>query len=120
MWLNTSGCSATSAFFVGVAGERIMFTGTIKKLVHLSQGTHLPGARLVPDHNDKGYGIIEDQNGREVYFRHDVVESRYGFDDLRRGQQVQYTLETATYLRAASVRPVAALPAKVIRERPAA
>jgi cold shock CspA family protein len=75
----------------------------------------LPNARLVPGHNDKGYGIIEDQAGREVYFPHEVVESRYGFDDLRRGQQVEYALETATYLRAASVRPVAALPAKVVR-----
>lgn len=97
-----------------------MPTGTIKKLVHLSQGTHLPGARLVPDHNDKGYGTIEDQAGREVYFRHDVVESRYGFDDLRKGQQVEYALEMATYLRAASVKPVAALPANVISRRPAA
>lgn len=94
--------------------------GTIKRLVHLSQGTHLPNARLVPSHNDKGYGIIAAQDGREVYFPHEVVESRYGFDDLQRGQQVDYALEAATYLRATSVRPVAAQPAVVISRRPAA
>jgi len=94
--------------------------GTIKKLVHLSQGTHLPGARLVPDHNDKGYGIIEDQHGKEVHFRHDVVQSRYGFDDLLRGQQVEYVLENATYLRATSVTPVVAVPAEAVSRRPAA
>jgi cold shock CspA family protein len=97
-----------------------MFIGTIKKLVHLSQQTHLPSARLVSDHNDKGYGIIEGQDGREVYFRHDVVESRYGFDALRKGQEVHYALETATYLRATSVKPTAVLPAKVESQKPAA
>jgi cold shock CspA family protein len=97
-----------------------MVTGTIKRLVHLSQGTHLPNARLLPNHNDKGYGIIEGIEGRDVYFSHDVVESRYGFDDLRRGQQVEYELEAATYLRAALVKPVVAPPVKVVSRRPAA
>jgi cold shock CspA family protein len=97
-----------------------MPTGTIKKLVHLSQGTHLPNARLLPNHNDKGYGIIEGIEGRDVYFSHDVVESRYGFDDLRQGQEVEYALEAATYLRAVSVQPVVRLPAKVIIQKPAA
>ncbi len=97
-----------------------MPTGTIKRLVHLSQGTHLPNARLLPNHNDKGYGFIEGAEGRDVYFSHDVVDSRYGFDDLRRGQQVEYALEAATYLRAVSVRPMPTLPAKVVSVRPAA
>ena len=60
--------------------------GKLKTLVHLSQQRHLPNTRLVPDHNDKGYGFIEDAQGREVYFSHEVVKNRFGFDDLRKGQ----------------------------------
>ena len=70
-----------------------MATGKIKKLVHLSQQTYLPNTRLVPDHNDKGYGLIQAEDGRDVYFPHEVVEGRRGFDDLRRGQVVEYTSE---------------------------
>ena len=40
-------------------------------------------------------------------FSHEVVENRFGFDDLRKGQQLEYTLENAPYLRAASVRVAA-------------
>src|SRR6185503_20623018 len=89
--------------------EDIMLTGKLIKLIHLSQQTFVPNTRLVPDHNDKGYGIIEDAEGREVYFAHEVVESRFGFDDLRKGQQLEYTLESAPYLRASSVRVAAAV-----------
>jgi len=67
-------------------------TGTLIKVVHLSQQRYLPNTRLVPDHNDKGYGIIEDADGREVYFSHEVVEHRFSFDDLRKGQQLEYSL----------------------------
>ena len=81
-----------------------MLTGKLIKLVHLSQQRYMPNTRLVPDRNDKGYGIIEDANKREVYFSHEVVENRHGFDDLRKGQQLEYTLENAPYLRAATVR----------------
>lgn len=81
-----------------------MLTGRLQKLVHLSQQRCVLSARLVPGHNDKGYGIIEDDQGREVYFAHDVVANRFGFDDLRKGQLLEYTLENASYLRAASVR----------------
>ena len=56
----------------------------------------------------------------KCYFRHDVVVSRYGFDDLRQGQQVEYSLEAATWLRAVSVTPMVALPAKAAISRPAA
>jgi cold shock CspA family protein len=77
--------------------------GKLKRLFHLSQQRHLPGTRLVPDHNDKGYGFIEDAQGREVYFSHDVVKDRFGFDDLRKGQMLEYTLDKAPYLRASSV-----------------
>ena len=95
-----------------------MATGKIKKLVHLSQQTYLPNTRLVPDHNDKGYGLIEAEDGQDVYFPHEVVEGRRGFDDLRRGQVVEYTLENGPYLRANLVRLARAAPGKV--QRPAA
>jgi cold shock CspA family protein len=79
--------------------------GKIKRLVHLSQQKFLPNTRLVPDHNDKGYGVIEAQDGQEVFFPHEAVESRSGFEDVRRGQVVEYTLEAAPYLRAKWVKP---------------
>ena len=88
-----------------------MPTGILIKLVHLSCQTYLPNARLVSGHNDKSYGIIEDEDGREVYFSHEVVEGCHGFDDLRQGQRLEYVLEKAPYLRAASVRMVMAVPA---------
>ena len=86
-----------------------MPTGKLIRLVHLSQQRCVLNTRLVPDHNDKGYGIIKDAEGREVFFSHDVVANQFGFDDLRTGQQLEYTLEDAIYLRASSVRkaPVA-------------
>jgi len=92
-----------------------MPTGKLVKLVHLSQQPHLLNTRLVNDHNDKGYGIIEDDNGREVFFPYEVVESRRGFDDLRRGQQLEYTLENGPYLRATLVRIAVAVPAIALR-----
>jgi len=78
--------------------------GNLKTLIHLSQQANLRNAKLVPDHNDRGYGIIEDADGRDVYFSHEVVENLNGFDDLRLGQQLEYTLEKVPYLRAKSVR----------------
>jgi cold shock CspA family protein len=92
-----------------------MPTGKLIKLVHLSQQRCVLSARLVPDHNDKGYGLIEDADGRHVYFAHDVVENRFGFDDLRKGQLLEYTLENASYLRAASVRVAPADAAQTLR-----
>jgi cold shock CspA family protein len=92
-----------------------MPVGPIKRLVHLSQQPHLPNTRLVAGHNDKGYGIIQDADGQEVYFSHEVVEYQNGFDRLRQGQQVEYTLENAPYLRAASVTAAIAIPAVALR-----
>jgi cold shock CspA family protein len=89
--------------------------GKIKKLVHLSQQTYLPSSSLVPGRNDHGYGIIEDAEGREVYFPHEMVAGMHGFNELRRGQQLEYTLEDAPYLRAATVKTVAAVPAGILR-----
>ena len=92
-----------------------MAIGKLIKLVHLSQARCVLNTRLVPDHNDKGYGIIEDAQGHEVYFSHEVVENRFGFDELRRGQQLEYTLENAPYLRAASVRMATQAAANLLR-----
>lgn len=83
-----------------------MAIGMIHKLVHLSQQTYQPNSKLIPGHNDKGYGSIDDGNGREVYFSHDAVPGIHGFDDLRRGQKVEYILEEGPYQRAKSVREI--------------
>ena len=48
-----------------------MATGKVKKSVYLSQQKYLPSTRLVPSHNDKVYGLIEAEDGRDVYFPHD-------------------------------------------------
>jgi hypothetical protein len=89
--------------------------GKLIKLVHLSQQTYQPNTRLVPDRNDKGFGIIEDDAGRQIYFSHEIVAGLHGFDNLRRGQLLEYTLEDAPYLRAASVAVTRAVPAGVLR-----
>jgi cold shock CspA family protein len=86
-----------------------MPTGRIKRVVHLSQQRFLPNTRLVPDHNDKGYGVIEARDGQEVFFPHEAVQGRSGFEDVRNNQMVEYTLEVAPYLRAKLVTlPIAA------------
>jgi cold shock CspA family protein len=92
-----------------------MPTGKLKFLIHLSQQRHLPNTRLVPDHNDKGYGIIEDALGRDVYFSQEVVANRFGFEDRHKGQQLECRPEEAPYLRAASVKVASAHSAQVLR-----
>ena len=84
--------------------------GTINKLVHLSQQTYQPNSKLIPGHNDKGYGIIDDDAGREVYFSHNAVPGSRGFDDLRRGQTVEYSLENGEHPRANFVNPTSSVP----------
>jgi cold shock CspA family protein len=90
-----------------VAGDPMQI-GKIIKLVHLSQQSHPPGTRLGPGHHDLGYGILQNDDGSEVYFSQTIVAGLHGFDDLRRGQQLEYTLDDP-FLRAASVRSVAAV-----------
>ena len=89
--------------------------GTISKLVHLSQQTYQPNSKLIPSHNDKGYGMLHDERGREVYFSHDAVPGSRGFDDLRRGQAVEYTLDGSPYLRANFVSETTAVSASESR-----
>ena len=38
-----------------------MLLGKINKLVHLSQQTYQPNSKLIPSHNDKGYGTLDDE-----------------------------------------------------------
>jgi cold shock CspA family protein len=90
-----------------------MPTGKLTRLIHLSQQTHVPSTRLVTGHNDKGYGIIKDADGHDVYFSHQAVAGLHGFDDLRKGQQVDYTLEEGPYLRANAVNQVPTVPVNV-------
>jgi cold shock CspA family protein len=85
--------------------------GLIHRLVHLSQQTYQPNSRLVRDHNDKGYGTTDNGSGREVYFSHDAVPGRHGFDDLRRGQTVEYTLESGEHPAADFVSAAPPVPA---------
>jgi cold shock CspA family protein len=99
----------TKGFFVLI--------GKIIDLVHLSQQTHLPGARLVSGHNDKGYGdkgygVISGDDGQEVYFSHEIIAGLHGFDSLRRGQRLEYTLDEP-FLRAATASLIAAAAAPV-------
>jgi cold shock CspA family protein len=94
-----------------------MLIGKIKTLVHLSQQTHVPGTRLVAGHNDKGYGILETADGQEVYFSHEIIAGLHGFDDLRIGEQLEYTLDDP-YLRALAAKRVR--PASAIVPRPVA
>jgi hypothetical protein len=53
-----------------------------------------------------------------VYFHHKVVENWGSFDDLRRGQVVEYTLENIQSTSATFVGLLTIIPANV--ERPAA
>lgn len=80
-----------------------MPTGKLIRLVHLSQQRCVLNTRLVPDHNDKGYGVIAAADGGQIYFSHEVVESRFGFDRLHEGQRLDYTLESGPFLRAVAV-----------------
>jgi cold shock CspA family protein len=88
-----------------------MLIGKIIRLVHLSQQTYLPNSRLVQNHNEKGYGAIDAEGGGEVFFPHEVVAGSHGFDDLRHGQTVEYTLEDGPYRRADFVSAASKVPA---------
>jgi cold shock CspA family protein len=93
-------------------------TGKIKQLVHLTRQTHVCNAGLVSGHNEHGYGLIEDEDQHDIYFSYEAVAGQSGFDDLRQGQPVEYTLEDGPYLRAASVRVLPVLPFPRLTRRP--
>ena len=80
-----------------------MLAGKIIDLVCRSPATHRAGGL--------SYGILQGDDGAEIYFSQTLVEGLHGFDDLRRGQRLEYTLDDP-FLRAASVRSVAAGPAR--------
>jgi cold shock CspA family protein len=77
--------------------------GRIINLVHLSQQTYQPTSRLIAGHNEKGYGTIQGSYGQQLYFSHDAVPDRHGFDNLRRGQFVEYTVDPTSRFSANSV-----------------
>jgi cold shock CspA family protein len=80
-----------------------MPTGKIITLVHLSQQTYQAASQLIASHNDKGYGTIRGEDGGEFGFSHLAVAGRRGFDDLRRGQLVEYTVAPESRSSASAV-----------------
>ncbi len=52
-----------------------MPTGKIKKLVH-----------------DRGFGFIQGEDGRDVFFHHSAVTDQ-GFDMLTEGQHVEFSVD---------------------------
>ena len=52
-----------------------MASGKIKKIVQ-----------------DKGFGFIQTNEGNDIFFHHSAVSDR-GFEQLREGQAVEYTVE---------------------------
>jgi hypothetical protein len=97
--------------------------GQIIKLVSLGKLSHrsgppLPGARLVASDggsqiagdnqcsgNKCSYGVLRDDAGREVFFAPELLAGAQGFDDLHRGQLVEFTFDEP-FLRAASIHPL--------------
>ena len=85
------------------ADKEFMLAGKIIDLVRRSQATHRTSGQ--------SYGILQGDDGAEIYFSQSLVEGLHGFDDLRRGQRLEYTLDDP-FLRAASVRSIAIGPAR--------
>ena len=79
-----------------------MSTGTISKLVHLSEQTEMPNAQLVRDHNPCGYGYIHGAEAEDVYFDYDDLEGTR-FNELSEGDRVEYGLDSSAIARAARV-----------------
>lgn len=92
--------------------------GQIIKLVFLRKPSHRsgpprPGARLVAGDigspvagdNQCSYGVLRDDAGREVFFAPELLAGTQGFDDLHRGQFVEFTFDEP-FLRAASIHPL--------------
>jgi hypothetical protein len=79
--------------------------GKIIKLVHIPQQPLLAGGGIAPGHNDRSYGILEDDTGREVFFSLALVAALRSFDGLRHGQLVEFTLDDP-FLRAATISSV--------------
>jgi len=52
-----------------------------------------------------GYGVLRDDAGREVFFAPELLAGAQGFDDLHRGQLVEFTFDEP-FLRAASIHPL--------------
>ena len=79
-----------------------MLTGKIIQLVNISQASPLGDMPFVTEQDDRSYGVLRDDAGREVFFSHNLVAGLHGFGDLQRGQMVEFTLDDP-FLRAASI-----------------
>jgi hypothetical protein len=66
----------TATISLDIKAESSVPTGKLIKLFHLSQQAYQPNTRLVPDRNDKGYEIIENDAGDQIYFSHEMVAGR--------------------------------------------
>jgi CspA family cold shock protein len=70
----------------------------------------MPQGKVKKVVQDKGFGFIQGSSGQDVFFHHSSV-SDGAFDDLREGQQVEYSVDegqsnSGKGPRAASVRPI--------------
>jgi len=69
----------------------------------------MPGGKIKKVVADKGFGFLEAEDGKDVFFHHSAVANQ-GFNNLSEGQRVEYTLDQASGgkgkgPRAASVTP---------------
>jgi len=70
----------------------------------------MPQGKVKKVVQEKGFGFIQASSGQDVFFHHSSVADG-GFDDLREGQQVEYSVDEGQSgggkgPRAASVRPI--------------
>jgi hypothetical protein len=91
--------------------------GQIIKLVSLRRPSdrseaHLPDARPVAEirsevasDSERSYGVLRDDAGREVFFAPELLVGAQGFDDLHRGQFMEFTFDEP-FLRAAAIHPL--------------
>jgi cold shock protein len=70
----------------------------------------MPQGKIKKVVQEKGFGFIQTSGGQDVFFHHSTVSDQ-GFDNLREGQSVEYTVDQGQGgggkgPRAASVTPI--------------
>jgi cold shock CspA family protein len=73
---------------------------TIRKLIHLCNGTDIATTHLITSHNGVGYGYIAGPDG-DLYFDNQALQNRR-FDQLQEGMAVEYIVDDR-FRRASSV-----------------
>ena len=53
-----------------------MYKGTVKKIVR-----------------DRGFGFIKAEDGREIFFHRNSLQTRAGFEELQMGQAAEFEIE---------------------------